>query len=73
MDATFKTRLASRERLIGTMLTLPSPEVAEIFASSGFDFLWLDMEHGLLDVQEALRLGAIPAALVALTLARTAE
>jgi len=56
MDATFKSRLASRERLIGTLLTLPSPELAEIFASSGFDFLWLDMEHGLLDVQDVQRL-----------------
>jgi 2-dehydro-3-deoxyglucarate aldolase/4-hydroxy-2-oxoheptanedioate aldolase len=56
MDATFKTRLAARERLIGTMITLPSPEIAEIFASSGFDILWLDMEHGLLDVQDVQRL-----------------
>jgi 2-dehydro-3-deoxyglucarate aldolase/4-hydroxy-2-oxoheptanedioate aldolase len=56
MDPAFKARLAARERLIGTLLTLPSPEVAEIFASSGFDFLLLDMEHGLLDVQAVQRL-----------------
>ncbi len=34
---------------LGTLLSLPSPEIAEIAAEAGFDWLFLDMEHGLLD------------------------
>ena len=45
----FRERLAAREPLLGTILTLPSPEAAEIFADAGFDWLFVDMEHGLLD------------------------
>lgn len=32
----------------GTIITLESPEIAEILSSSGFDWLFLDMEHGTL-------------------------
>lgn len=44
----FRTRLINHERLIGTLITLPSPELAEICADAGFDWLFLDMEHGAL-------------------------
>jgi len=50
MHAPFKKRLLAKERLIGTLLTLPAPELAEISAGAGFDWLFLDMEHGLLDL-----------------------
>ncbi len=56
MDSEFKSRLANRERLIGTLLTLPSPEIAEICADAGFDWLFLDMEHGLLDIKDVQRI-----------------
>ena len=45
----FVARLARREPLLGTLLTLPSPEVAEVMAAAGFDWLFVDMEHGLFD------------------------
>jgi 2-keto-3-deoxy-L-rhamnonate aldolase RhmA len=45
----FVGRLARREPLLGTLLTLPSPEAAEVVAAAGFDWLFVDMEHGLLD------------------------
>jgi 2-keto-3-deoxy-L-rhamnonate aldolase RhmA len=54
--STFKARLRRREPLIGTLLTLPSPEIAEICAGAGFDWLFVDMEHGLLDFAAAQRL-----------------
>lgn len=64
MNASFKARLKSGQRLIGTILTLPAPELAEIAAGAGFDWLFLDMEHGLLDVAAAQRMaqaaGACP-------------
>ncbi len=56
MNARFKARLCGGERLLGTILTLPAPELAEIAAGAGFDWLFLDMEHGLLDIAAAQRL-----------------
>lgn len=38
------------------LLSLPSPEMAEIFAAAGFDWLFVDMEHGLLDFASVQRL-----------------
>jgi 2-keto-3-deoxy-L-rhamnonate aldolase RhmA len=49
MHILFKQQLLDRERLVGTLLTLAAPELAEIAADAGFDWLFLDMEHGLLD------------------------
>ena len=54
----FRERLARRERLLGTLLTLPSPEIAELIAGTGFDWLFIDMEHGLLDFEVVQRMVA---------------
>ncbi|NPV84779.1 MAG: 2,4-dihydroxyhept-2-ene-1,7-dioic acid aldolase [Anaerolineae bacterium] len=54
----FRTRLKKKELLYGTILTLASPEVAEILADAGYDFLFIDMEHtpiSLLDVQRVIQ------------------
>jgi 2-dehydro-3-deoxyglucarate aldolase/4-hydroxy-2-oxoheptanedioate aldolase len=40
----FRARLLNNERLIGTLLTLPVPSIAEMCADAGFDWLFLDME-----------------------------
>jgi 2-dehydro-3-deoxyglucarate aldolase/4-hydroxy-2-oxoheptanedioate aldolase len=56
MSADFRRRLLGGERLIGTLLSLPSPELAEIAADAGFDWLFLDMEHGALDAGDVLRM-----------------
>ena len=45
----FVARLARREPLLGTLLTLPAPEIAEVVAAARFDWLFVDMEHGLID------------------------
>jgi 2-keto-3-deoxy-L-rhamnonate aldolase RhmA len=52
MDHDFRARLRRGDRLIGTMVTLPSPEVAEVLTNVGFDWLFLDAEHGLLDTRD---------------------
>jgi len=52
----FKERLQRRDRLIGTVLTLPITELAEICCDAGFDWLFLDMEHGLLGVPDVQRI-----------------
>jgi len=54
----FTTRLKQRELLVGTMLTLPSPEIAEMTSRCGFDWLFLDGEHGagsILDWQRVMQ------------------
>jgi 2-keto-3-deoxy-L-rhamnonate aldolase RhmA len=53
-DLRFRERVAGGDTLIGTMLTLPSPAVAEILADAGFDWLFLDAEHGPLAVGDLL-------------------
>lgn len=41
-----KKRLKNGETLLGTLLSLPSPEIAEIMSMVGFDWLFIDLEHG---------------------------
>lgn len=45
----FRTRLRRGDRLIGVIVSLPSPEVAEALSLCGFDWLFIDMEHGGID------------------------
>jgi 2-keto-3-deoxy-L-rhamnonate aldolase RhmA len=49
----FKKDLKEGKLLIGMLQTLPSPEIAEILVSAGFDWIFVDMEHSALDVQSA--------------------
>ncbi|MCH8162479.1 MAG: 2,4-dihydroxyhept-2-ene-1,7-dioic acid aldolase [Proteobacteria bacterium] len=49
----FKERLRNGDLLIGTLISLPSPEIAEILSQSGFDWLFIDAEHGAFNPQQA--------------------
>ncbi len=49
MPDDFRSRLRAGEKLIGTMVTLPGPSTAEILADIGFDWLFIDGEHGPLE------------------------
>lgn len=46
MGDSFRRRLRAGKLLRGTMLTLPLPAVAEVLAEAGFDWLFVDAEHG---------------------------
>jgi 2-keto-3-deoxy-L-rhamnonate aldolase RhmA len=48
----FRARLKRREKLLGTMVTLASAASAEVLAGLGFDWLFIDGEHGPLDTRE---------------------
>ena len=50
----FKTRLASGDKLLGSMITLPSPAAAEILVELGYQWLFVDGEHGPLETAEVL-------------------
>ena len=54
MSDSFRTRLRNGERLLGTMVTLPTASTAEILADAGFDWLFVDGEHGPLDTSDIL-------------------
>ena len=41
---------------LGIGLTTPSPELAQICGSSGFDFVMIDMEHGPIELETAYRM-----------------
>ncbi|HSA96339.1 MAG TPA: aldolase/citrate lyase family protein [Acidobacteriota bacterium] len=56
MSASFRERLRRGDRLIGTLLGLASPELAEIAADAGFDWLFIDTEHGALETRDVLRI-----------------
>jgi 2-keto-3-deoxy-L-rhamnonate aldolase RhmA len=50
----FRIRLRRRDLLLGTMVTLPTAATAEILAGAGFDWLFVDAEHGALENADVL-------------------
>ena len=48
-----KAMLAQRQATVGSWLGLGCPEVAEIMANVGFDWLVVDTEHGPMDFEKA--------------------
>jgi 2-dehydro-3-deoxyglucarate aldolase/4-hydroxy-2-oxoheptanedioate aldolase len=52
----FKQRVKRGDLLLGTIMTLASTEIAEIFLLSGFDWLFVDLEHSTLSVKDAQRI-----------------
>jgi len=53
MEHDLKSRLARGDTLVGPLLTLPSPEIAEIMSSVGFDYLWIETEHAPMNFAQA--------------------
>jgi len=51
----FRARLGAGERLLGTLVQIPHPEMALALAREGFDWLFLDGEHGGFGPAEAAR------------------
>ncbi len=53
MKPSFKKKLTGKERLIGTVITLPSAEMIEIFCRAGFDWFFIDLEHSAMSRRDA--------------------
>jgi 4-hydroxy-2-oxoheptanedioate aldolase len=49
-----KAKWRAGEAALGGWLSIPSPFVAEVMAHQGFDYLCVDLQHGLIDYQTAL-------------------
>ena len=54
MSKNFRAELRNKKLLLGTMVTLQTPATAEILADLGFDWLFIDGEHGPLETAEIL-------------------
>jgi len=50
---TLKQRIRQSEPTIGSLVTMPSPDVADILSRIGFDFLWIENEHAPMDALAA--------------------
>jgi 2-keto-3-deoxy-L-rhamnonate aldolase RhmA len=50
----FRQRLLSGQQLLGAMVTLPTPATAEILVDAGFEWLFVDGEHGPLTIPDIL-------------------
>ncbi len=48
----FTERLRQGDLLFGTLISLPSPEIAEILSHTGYDWLFIDAEHGAFNPQQ---------------------
>lgn len=71
-DESLRVRLSGPDVLLGTFLTLPGVAHAEIVASSGFDVVVIDMEHGQHSAGDLPGLVMAVHGAGALTLVRTA-
>ncbi len=49
----FAERIRTGDILTGTLVSLPSPEICELLANVGFDWLFIDAEHGAFNPQQA--------------------
>jgi 4-hydroxy-2-oxoheptanedioate aldolase len=47
-----RERLAANEKAFGILVQLPSADVVEIAGYTGYDFAWIDAEHGCLSLSE---------------------
>ncbi|MBI4006054.1 MAG: 2,4-dihydroxyhept-2-ene-1,7-dioic acid aldolase [Gammaproteobacteria bacterium] len=52
-NKSFADRLRSGELLIGCLVSLNSPAITEILAEAGFDWLFIDTEHGAFNPEQA--------------------
>lgn len=61
MPEWLKARAGAGARLLGVLLRIPSEELVEMVAITGFDFVLLDCEHGPADMVEVRRHMALAA------------
>ena len=53
MNKSIKKKLINREALFGTIITISSPEIVEISCQAGLDWLFIDLEHSALTIEDA--------------------
>ncbi|MCI0344925.1 MAG: aldolase/citrate lyase family protein, partial [Chloroflexi bacterium] len=53
---TLKARLRAGERVVGALLTIHNAELVELFGHLGYDFVFIDGQHGGVSVEAARQL-----------------
>ncbi len=53
---TVKSKLEAGQQVVGGTLTVPDPNIYCAMANSGFDFVWIEMQHSPLTYQEVARM-----------------
>ena len=56
MYNTVKQKLAEGKQVVGGTISTPDPEIYCAMANSGFDYLWIEMQHSPLTYQETARM-----------------
>ena len=56
MKRTLKARLQANEPVMGTLAFMSSPDVVEVLAVSGFDYIVIDLEHSATNSETALHM-----------------
>ena len=56
MKNPLKAKLLKNQLTIGSWITLDSPNIAEIMAQAGFEWLTIDMEHSVITIEAAQKL-----------------
>lgn len=51
-----RTRLAAGELALGAKVDLASPDIVEIVGAAGYDFVWIDCEHGAFDLETVVHM-----------------
>jgi 2-dehydro-3-deoxyglucarate aldolase len=51
-----KNRLRNREKLFAGWVSYSHPSITETFARSGFDFMFIDMEHSTISIEQGQRI-----------------
>ncbi len=52
----FRSRLRAQESLVGTLVSLPSPDIVELLAALDVDWLFIDAEHGAFGPETVIEL-----------------
>jgi 2-keto-3-deoxy-L-rhamnonate aldolase RhmA len=53
---TVKTKLAAGKQVVGGTITTSDPDIYCAMANSGFDFLWIEMQHSPLNYEQVARM-----------------
>ena len=56
MKPSFVEKLRGTRPLLGTIVSVPAPELSELLSLVGFDWFFIDMEHGAVSISEAQRM-----------------
>jgi len=54
--ALLKKKLRDRERLFAGWISYAHPSITETFARAGFDFIFIDMEHSTISIEQSQRI-----------------